>query len=69
MLDVTYKNHTIKLKSTFRPENGQWGPFAMVWSQDITYGYPIVSEEWQDTEALANAVALDAQAWIDAKEK
>ena len=33
-------------------------------------GHPISSEELQDTEALANALALErAKAWVGAKEK
>lgn len=44
----------------------------MVWQKQDTLnvGHPISSAEWQDTKALAHAVALErAKAWVDAKEE
>jgi len=68
--EVTYKNHTIKLNSQTNPDRTKWEPLAMVWEEvtDKRIGYPISCGEWLDTEALANARALErAKAWIDAK--
>ena len=50
--------------------DGKWEALALVWSKEMIYGHPISSGELHDTEALANAVALErAKAWVDAKEK
>ena len=71
MRDVIYKNHTIKLRS--RPlSSGMWEPRAMVWWQEdhMSVYEPISNGELQDTEALADAVALErAKAWVDGKKK
>jgi hypothetical protein len=67
--DVIYKNYTIKLRSSLQPVRTKWEPFAMVWSKDMSVGQPIATGELQETEAAANAVALErAKAWVDAKE-
>jgi hypothetical protein len=70
MPDVTYKGYTIKVQSQSLP-TGQWEPMAMVWwNEDIKNIGQTISGESQDTEALANAVALEqAKAWVDAKEE
>jgi len=68
--EVTYKNHTIKLNSQSAPDQTKWEPLAMVWeeAENKRIGYPISCGEWLDTEALANARALErAKEWIDAK--
>ena len=70
MPDVIYKNYTIKLISQYQFESLKWKPSAMVWSKDISNGHLISSGELQETEALANALALErAKAWVDVKEK
>ena len=69
MSDVICKNCTIKLSSEFRSDSGKWEPFAMVWWEEghISIGH-VIAGELQDTEALANGVALErAKAWVDAK--
>lgn len=72
MSDVTYKNYTIKLRSQYDHVRNKWEPLAMVWQKQDTLnvGHPISSAEWQDTKALAHAVALErAKVWVDAKEE
>jgi hypothetical protein len=72
MSNVIYKNYTIKLRPEFRSESGKWEPFAMVGWQEhhISIGHPISSGELQDTEILANALALErAKAWVGAQEE
>ena len=49
-----------------------WEPRAIVWSQeDNRSSYePIFSGELQDSEALADALALErAKMWVDGKEQ
>jgi hypothetical protein len=68
--DVIYKGYTIKVQSQSLP-TGRWEPMAMVWwNEDIKNIGQTISGEVQDTEALANAVALErAKAWVDGKEE
>ena len=70
MPDVIYKGYTIKVQSQLLP-TGKWEPMAMVWwNEDIKNIGQTISAELQDTEALANAVALErAKVWVDAREK
>lgn len=71
MLDISYKGYTIKVRSQLLP-HGTWEPLAMVWWQEdnMAIADPIASGELQDTEAVADAVALKlAQHWVDAKEE
>jgi hypothetical protein len=70
MPDVSYKGYRIKVRSQPLP-TGKWEPLAMVWWNEETKSIgQTISGESQDTEALANAVALErAKAWVDAKEK
>jgi hypothetical protein len=72
MSDVLYNAYTIKLRSQYRLESRKWESFAMVWweKDQAIIAHPISSEELQDTQDLANAVALEhAKAWVDAKEE
>jgi hypothetical protein len=72
MPDVIYKNYAIKLSSQYQLDSRKWEPLAMVcWKEeDMSVGHPIGSGELQDTEAEANAVALErAKAWVDVQEK
>jgi hypothetical protein len=70
MLDVSYKGYTIKVQSQSLP-TGKWEPMAMVWWNEETKSTgQTISGESQDTEARANALALErAKAWVDAKEE
>jgi hypothetical protein len=69
MPDVIYMGYTIKVRSQSL-STGQWEPMAMVWwNEDIKNIGQTISAEPQDTEARANAVALErAKVWVDAKE-
>ena len=72
MSDFSYKGYTIKLRSLYDPMRTKWEPLAIVWwnEEDRKIGHPIASAELQDTEALADAVALKrAKAWVDAREQ
>ena len=69
MSDVLCKHCTINLRSELRSKSGKWEPFAMVWCHDgdIIVGHAFAGE-LQDTEVLANTVALKlAKAWVVAK--
>jgi hypothetical protein len=71
MSDVIYKGYTIKLRSRPLP-SGMWEPRAIVWSQEdnMSSYEPIFSGELQDSEALADALALErAKMWVDGKEQ
>jgi hypothetical protein len=71
MSDVLYKGYTIKLRSRPLP-SGMWEPRAIVWSQEdnMSSYEPIFSGELQDSEALADALALErAKMWVDGKEQ
>ena len=71
MSDVIYKGYTIKLRSALQLRGTKWEPFAIVWYNDgeLSIGHPLAIEALQDTEALANAVALEvAKSWVDARE-
>ena len=72
MADVIYKGYRIKVRSAIQHADGGWEALAMVWrnEEQKNVGHPIPSGELQDTEARANAVALErAKAWVDAKEE
>lgn len=68
---MVYKGYRIELKSALQHKGSKWEPFAIVWYKDgeLSIGHPLAIEALQDTEALANAVALEvAKSWVDARE-
>ena len=71
MPDEIYKGYTIKLRSLYDPMRIKWRPLAIVWwdEEPKKIGHPIASGGLQETEALADSVALEfAKAWVDARE-
>ena len=68
---VVYKGYRIELKSALQLRGMKREPFAIVRYNEgeMSIEYPLAIEALQDTEALANALALEcAKAWVDTRE-
>ena len=56
MSDVIYKGYRIELRAVHDPMKDRWQPYATVMVDQGFGGSLVVSDQWHETEALADAV-------------